>query len=146
MSKDNNAVLKTGEAADSVAVKAEQGKTLATCPDLSQWNKSEIMKRRIFLTDEGFKYQTKILKAEHELSKAVDELNKVTDSGESELAAKAIFIVAEKKKLLATLKKERQAGTQERLKLEAYDREQENARYESGPQVFLADGRMTRIS
>jgi hypothetical protein len=139
MSKDNNAVLKTGEAADSVAVKAEQGKTLAMCPDLNQWSDSEMMKRRINLTDESFKFQTKVDKAKRDYEKAVNQLNEAIDSGNPEESAKMTYTVAEKKKVLNDLKQQWRDCTQERLKLEAESANRENARHNT-PSVFLADG------
>jgi hypothetical protein len=57
MSKDNNAVLKSGEAL-IVSVNAEQ-ENPCNVSRLNQWTKSENNERRIFLTDEGLSIRRK---------------------------------------------------------------------------------------
>lgn len=146
MSKDNNAVLKTGEAADSVAVKAEQGKTLATCPDISQWSSMEINKRISAITESGFRFQTQIMKADREVYLTQQELNLSTEEGDAEQAARAVFTLAEKKKKLAELKTQLKKETAEKQTLEKEHREREDRLHGAGRvQVFEARRGAIRI-
>jgi len=146
MSKDATATLKATEPADGVSVKVEQGKTLKTHPDLSEWLSMEINKRISAITESGFRFQTQIMKADREVYLTQQELNLSTEEGDAEQAARAVFTLAEKKKKLAELKTQLKKETAEKLILEKEYREREDRLHNAERvQVFEAKRGAVRI-
>lgn len=134
------------EKKDDVKIQIQtEGKTLANCPDLEKWSLQEVSKRITALVEEGFSFQSKQLKAERELSKAVENLNKEINSENSEDAARAVFTVSEKKKAISEIKTAWKKNTAERITLERHSRAVNDRRYDTGPETILADGSMRRI-
>jgi hypothetical protein len=145
MSKEQTAVLRSTEAADSVAVQAVQGKTLKTHPDLDSWSSKELNDRKMEITNRHFQLQPLIMKADRKIYLTNQELNASTNEGDSEAAAKLVFVLSEARRELATLNTEKRKLAAEKQLLEREYKFRQDRLHDS-PKIFLADGKMTRVS
>ena len=132
------------EAQDTAKTATTEGKTLKTHPDLNQWSSKEINARKMEIMERFFRLQTLIMDADRKIYLTSQELNASTNEGDSEAAAKLVFILGEAKRELATLNTEKRKLAAEKQLLEKEYRYREDRLHDS-PKVYLADGKNTRV-
>lgn len=145
MNKEATAVLKTTEAADSVAVQVAQGKTYATCQNLEEWTAKELNDRKMQITNRHFQLQPLIMKVDRKIYLTNQELNAMTAEGDGEGAAKLVFVLSEARRELAALNTEKRKLAAEKQLLEREYTFRADRLHDS-PKVYIADKNMTRIS